>query len=301
MTTPPAGAIASMTGQGRAAGDVQGRAWTVELRSVNARGLDVKVRAPAGFDLEVEARAAIGANAARGAVQATITLAEARQTSAIAIDHALLDRLIETYEEGRRSGRFLNVQPPRFDGLLQLRGVLTLPEATSSAPDPALRAALTEGLSRAAADWRMARLAEGAALRAALEAILDRIAQGVAAAALAAKDLPAAFADRLTARLADLAQKNGLDPQRLAQEAAILASKADITEEIDRLTAHVADIRLQLAQGGAIGRKLDFFAQELGRESNTISAKAGTLVLTRLAMDLKLAADQFKEQVQNIE
>lgn len=293
-------AASGMTGFGRADGEAAGWSWAWEARSVNARNLDLKLRLPAGFDaLEPAVREAAQARFRRGALQVSLTLARPSAAQSVTIDHALLDALIAAGAPYIARG----IAPPRWDGLLALRGVLVaddraeLDAAARAALDAVLKAGLLVALDALAA----ARAQDGAAAGAALAAALDRIAAATAEAETVAAAQPAALAERLKARLGALAPEVQLDPQRFAQEAALLAAKADVREELDRLKAHVAEARALLSGPEPAGRRLDFLAQELNREANTLGAKAADLALTRLSLDLKTAIDQFREQAANVE
>ncbi|MBP1181988.1 YicC/YloC family endoribonuclease [Methylobacterium sp. PvR107] len=288
--------IASMTGFARAAGTTGPVQWVWEVRSVNGRGLDVRVRVPTGHDGVGEtARTALQKTLTRGQCQLTLALTRPEATSRVRINEALLASLAQAVA---RVPVPEGVAPATLDGLLGIRGVIeTEDEATDL---EALTRDLAEGVVRLVADLVEARRAEGRQLEQVVGAQVARIA----ALTQAAEDNPARQPEAVRARLAAAVAALGgssLDPDRLHQEAMLLAGKADVREELDRLRAHVASAQELLAAGGAIGRRLDFLAQEFGREANTLCAKANDITLSRIGLDLKAVVEQFREQVQNIE
>lgn len=288
-----------MTGFARAEGAHGGVRWVWETKSVNGRALDLKLRLPPGFDaLEPAARAAASARFKRGSLQASLNIArDGAEASPAKIDFALVERLIQAGETfGDR------VQKPRWDGLLALKGVLSSEdEAESEADRAALEAALLASLNIAFDGLLEARRAEGRVLASALGDLADRLTRAIAAARASAALAPGAIAERIRTRLAGLAPDVQLDAQRVAQEAAVVASKADVQEEVDRLAAHAAELRALLKSAEPVGRKLDFLGQELTREANTLCSKSGDLDLTRIGLDLKAVVDQIKEQAANAE
>ena len=290
--------IASMTGFARAAGTTGPVQWLWEIRSVNGRGLDIRVRVPNGFEAAGEAaRAALSKALSRGQCQLGLTLTRPEAGVRVRIDEDLLARLAAAVA---RVPRPEGVGPATLDGLLALRGVVETEVEAGADPDR-LNRDLGAGAERLVADLVAARRAEGAALRSIVEDQLGQIAR----LTQAAEDCPARRPEAVRARLAEavaaLVGAGGLDADRLHQEAVLLAAKADVREELDRLRAHLAAAGELLAQGGAIGRRLDFLAQELGREANTLCAKAGDISLSRIGLDLKAVVEQFREQVQNVE
>jgi uncharacterized protein (TIGR00255 family) len=298
MTLPetalPDTALQSMTGFARQTGVTGLHNWVWELKSVNARGLDVRVRVPPGLDLiGDEARKRVLAAFSRGTINLTLTLASEGMTPRPRINAEALHALL---------GSLAAVDLPdgigslSFDGLLGVRGVVEVSEDAGIAPE------LLAGLDQAVAGLRMARLAEGKALA----AVLNRQMATIAELTHAAESHPARAPEAIRARLAEqvaalMASATGLDQARLHQEAAILAVKADIREEIDRLKAHLEALRLLLASAGSTGRKLDFLAQEFGREASTLCAKANDVTVSRIGLDLRTVVDQLREQVQNVE
>lgn len=290
-----------MTGFARAEGSGAGLRWAWEARSVNGRGLDLKLRVPGGWEvIEPQVRARVTARLRRGSVQLTLSAArDESATGADQLDVELLERLLAQGERLAAAGR---VTPPRWDGLLRVRGVLRTGGEGSELPSLAQAtwqvSALTtlDGVLDALCG---ARLREGAALALVLIELLRQMEAAAQAARLEARSAAAAQNARLQERLALMQIE--LDPQRLAQEVALLAAKADVTEELDRLDAHLQEARALLTQGEPIGRRLEFLTQELSREANTLCAKSNSLTLTRLGLDLKTMIDQLREQGANVE
>lgn len=296
--------VASMTGYARAEGrDAQG-SWVWEGKSVNGRGLELRCKSAPGYDgLEVHAREAAARRLKRGNVQLSLTVRAEAEQSQVRVNEALLGQLIAIC--GQWQARSDAVQPARLDGLLAIKGVLeaaegesTDGEALRAAREEAMRASLEAMLDQLAAMRRV----EGARIAAVLTSQLDEIATLAARAGACAVLRPEMVRERLRAQVAQVLEAApSLPEERIAQEVALIAVKADVREELDRLAAHVAAARDLLAQGGAIGRKLDFLAQEFNREANTLCSKSSDVELTRVGLDLKAVIDQFKEQVQNIE
>lgn len=294
--------LQSMTGFARAAAEHEGSAIAWEAKSVNGKSAEVRLRLPAGFDrLEPLARQAIQKRFSRGNFQATLTVARAAgaQPQPVVNEAFLKDlaglasRLSEQY----------GTAPATADGLLALRGVFEVPEAVETDEmRAALDAAILSTLDRALAGLEEARKAEGEALRGLLKGHLDSIQDLTLRAEADPSREPAAIRARIADQvrlLMDTAAN--LDESRLHMEAAFLATKADIREEIDRLKTHVASGHALLAAGGAVGRKLDFLAQEFNRESNTLCSKSNAASVTAIGLELKAVVDQFREQVQNLE
>jgi uncharacterized protein (TIGR00255 family) len=292
--------IKSMTGFAREAGVTGSHQWAWELKTVNGRGLDVRLRAPAGFDSVGEAaRRAILASLARGQCQLNLTVTRSAAASIVKVNRPALAALIEAL-----SGLDLpeTVRPASLDGLLAVRGVVEVEGEGGEVLDEALGRDLIAGADRLVVALQAARAAEGVALSKVLLGQLD----AMLALVEAAEACPGRQPDAIKARLHDqvralLEAGQGLDPGRLHQEAALLATRGDVREEIDRLRAHVAAARDLLSTGGAVGRRLDFLAQEFGRETNTLCSKANDIELSRIGLDLKAVVEQFREQVQNVE
>jgi uncharacterized protein (TIGR00255 family) len=288
-----------MTGFARVEGAEGAWSWAVEARSVNGRNLDVRFRGPPGFDLlEKGVRDGAQARFQRGQVNVGLQAKRAESTVTVSVNVEQMDRYLALLEPLVKSGR---AQPPTADGLLALRGVL---EAVDAEDDPAVREAVEQAMATsllAALDaLRASRLSEGAALTPVLTGQVDRIAELVAAAESVAAGQPAVIRDRFARRLKELAGEAASE-ERIIQEAAAQAVKADVREELDRLAAHVASARGLLVADAAAGRRLDFLTQEFMREANTLCSKSATPALTAIGLDLKAVIEQFREQVQNVE
>lgn len=293
--------LMSMTGFARSAGAGFGYRWAWELRSVNGKGLDIRLRLPPGHDaLDQPARERVGARLHRGNVQGTLTLQREASATTLKVNEELLASLLGLM---RRVGSEIDASPPSLDGILSMRGVVETVEAEDDPKSAAaLAAQLLDDLDVALSELVVARAREGAALGTVVAGRLDEIDR----LRRLAEASPARTPEAIRARLVDqvsalLDAAPALDPDRLHQEAVLLATKADIREELDRLEAHVAAAREMLAGGGAIGRRLDFLAQEFGREANTLCSKANDRSLTAIGLDLKTAIDQLREQIQNLE
>lgn len=293
--------LLSMTGFARADGSAAGYRWTWELRSVNGKGLDVRARLPAGFErLDPSARERFAARLTRGNIQSTLTVVGEAPATRVRINQEVLDEVLAAMQ---RVSRQIEAAPPTLDGILSIRGVV---EMTESEIDDATRARLDEEilatLDRALDELVAARSREGEAIGAVLKSRLAEIARLARAAEASPALTPQAIRNRIAQQVAALLDEApALDPDRLHQEAVLLATKADIREEIDRLDAHVAAAGDLLEQGGAVGRRLDFLAQEFGRETNTLCAKSNDRALTAIGLELKAVVDQLREQVQNLE
>ena len=293
--------IASMTGFSRGTGQHGPDSWSWEVKSVNARGLDIRCRLPAGMDsLEPAVRRRVADRFSRGAVNLTLQVTSATRRGRFEVNREALDQIKAVMGELHDE---LEVEPPRLDGLLTIRGVVDLVEEEDSieeieAREQAVLASLEEALDGLSA----ARDEEGTRIAAVLDSQLDEIASLVDAAVGCEEARPERLRERLGAMLSDvLDQTPALPEERLAQEVALLLIKADVREEIDRLSAHIASARGLLAEGGPSGRRLDFLCQEFNRESNTLCSKAAEVDLTRIGLDLKAVIEQFREQVQNVE
>lgn len=293
-------AISSMTGFARIEGAQDGRRWTWEIKSVNGRGLELRFRLPPGFDfLEPELRKAAAEAFSRGSFNATLSIDKTALGPALRINSEALDETIRMIETIRAR---IDCEKPRAEGILNVRGVV---EQDESDQDEASRAAwanaLIAGFRKATAALQGARVAEGKNLATALAAQIAEIERLELEARANAAANPETIRARLAAQLADLTAGAGIAEERLAQEAALIAIKADIREELDRLVAHAAAARALLKDKEPVGRKLDFLTQEFNREANTLCSKAQDMGLKRLGLDMKTVIDQMREQVQNIE
>lgn len=290
-----------MTGFARVEGGDDALQWTWEARSVNGRGLDVRCRLPAGMEsLDLKARKEISGRLRRGNVNLTLSTSRTSARSEYSVNRELLEALLQLAGEyADRKG----IEPARLDGLLAFRGVLEPVEQQDSEEDVARReAAMMADLQSLVGKLAEVRAEEGRRLLEVLCGQLDemRSLRDRAAGSIAAQ--PDALRARLRAVVEELLEtSSALSADRLAQEAALLAAKADIREELDRLAAHIEAARELLEEGGAIGRRLDFLCQELNREANTLCSKSSDVELTRLGLDLKVVVEQFREQVQNVE
>jgi uncharacterized protein (TIGR00255 family) len=294
--------LQSMTGFARAVANHDGVSIAWEVKSVNGKSVELRLRLPPGFErLEPALRQAVQKRFARGNFQATLTVGKAGALQAQPVVNELF--LKDIAGLAQRLQEQFGVAPPSADGLLSLRGVLDVPEAIESEEvRAALDAALLAALDDALAGLETARRAEGDALKGLLLGHIDVIeALTLKAESDSSRD-PAVIRKRLAEQVRLLMEASAnLDESRLHMEAAFLATKADIREEIDRLKTHIASGRALLATGGAVGRKLDFLAQEFNRESNTLCAKSNAASVTAIGLELKAVVDQFREQVQNLE
>lgn len=292
-------AIESMTGFARSAGTAGIHGWAWEIRSVNGRGLDLRVRVPPGFEVLAEAaRKRLAGAFSRGTLHVNLAVTSDAGPPRPRINEVALAALIDAIGK-LPSGPGL--APPTYDGLLGIRGIVDYADEAQDALGMVEQPALG-GLDAVAVALKEARASEGRALEAILRGHLDMIARLTSEA----ETHPARSNDAIRTRIATqvaalLGPAGGLDPQRLHQEAALIAVRADIREEIDRLHAHVAALRELLDKGGPIGRKLDFLAQEFGREASTLCAKANDPGLSRIGLELRTVVDQMREQVQNVE
>jgi uncharacterized protein (TIGR00255 family) len=294
-------ALSSMTGFARSHGAIGAYVWAWELKSVNAKGLDLKLRLPSGWDaIEVPVRSRAAEVLARGSVFANLTVNREGVAPVARINEPVLAAVLTTLKELSAKA---NAAPPTLDGILSLKGVMDVTEAEENQDErQTAEASIVASFSQALRGLEQMRHTEGAALG---HVLADRLVE-IAALAARAEAAPGRKAEAIKARLAEqvatlLETSQRFDPERLHQEAILLATKADIREELDRLAAHVAQARKLLAAGGPVGRRLDFLSQELNRESNTLCAKANDLELTNIGLELKAVVEQFREQVQNLE
>ena len=295
----------SMTGFAARKGQGHGYSWVWDIRSVNGKGLDLRLRVPDWVDgLEPAIRADLGRALQRGNVSLTLKVSKdgSDGDGGLRVNHTVLAQMLTAIAEIEQAALNAGVtlaQASHAD-VLVMRGVL---DQSAGDDDTApLRSALLADLGPLVADFQAMRKAEGVALAAVITAQIDLIA-GLTASAAAETAARAATA-QITLRDAlsrVLANADGMDATRLAQELALIAVKTDVTEELDRLSAHVDAARALVDEAGQIGRKFDFLVQEFMREANTLCAKAQSLALTRIGLDLKTVIDQMREQVQNVE
>ena len=288
-----------MTGFGRTQGDAFGISWVWEIKSVNGKSLDLRLRLPQGFDaLEPQLRATLAQRFRRGNFTASLT-ANRTAPAAVRVNREILAQLVGLMNE--LAGE-IEAAPPRIDGLLALRGVV---ETVEDEPDmvvderrQAVLAGWSIGLDRLAA----ARTEEGVRLFAVLGDQIVQMREMIEAAAACAAAQPEAIRERLEKMLASVADLvPGMPADRIAQEMAILTARSDVREELARLRAHVQQAAELLESSEAVGRRLDFLCQELNREANTLCSKSADIELTRAGLSLKAAVEQLREQVQNIE
>ncbi len=290
--------ISSMTGFARVEGHSGDVSWAWEARSVNGRSLDVRVRAPSFVDqAERKTREALVKYFKRGTIQVALSVEQTESVSRPTINFDVLSGLISDLSKVELPEK-APIEPARLDGLLQIRGVLQ----TGNSDNETIRTAPLTDIPALLDSLAKARVEEGIRLAAVLDEILTTILELVHQAKSLALQQPERMANRYKEAIINLIGETANIPEeRIIQEAATLAIKVDVTEELDRLTAHVAQAREMISSGGAIGRRLDFLCQEFNREANTLGSKSADLSLTRLAMDLKTAIDAFREQAQNVE
>jgi uncharacterized protein (TIGR00255 family) len=293
--------LASMTGFARTSGAHGELRWAWELKSVNSKGLDLRFRLPPGREmLEPALRAAASKSFSRGNITANLTIQREGAAPQVRINEGVLAAVVAA---SRDLAKKIEAQPPTLDGILAIKGVMEVVETEEGERErEEANAALIKGFEGALKELAAMREKEGKAIGAVLS---DRISE-IGKLAGAAESSPSRSLEAIRARLAEqvkelLAASSTLDPERLHQEAALLAAKADVREELDRLNAHVEAARALLKNGGSVGRKLDFLAQEFNREANTLCSKSNDVALTAIGLELKTAVDQFREQVQNIE
>lgn len=296
-----------MTGFGRAEGTFDGAAatdgasWVWELRAVNGKGLDIRMRLPPGFErLEHAVRKTCGEQLSRGNVQATLTLSRGKGAAVPIVNTGALDAVLAAIGELEENA---TIGPSSAAEILSLRGVMEVAEPQLDDDATAkLDAALLEGLNGALVALKNHRATEGAALAGILSGHLDATESLTARAEndpARTREAIAARVEEQLARITDGGDK--FDRDRLHQEVALLATKADIREELDRLTAHIAAARDLIGVGSPAGRKLEFLAQEFNRESNTLCSKSNAVSLTEIGLELKVVIDQFREQILNVE
>ena len=294
-------ALSSMTGFARGHGMSGTYGWAWELKSVNAKGLDLRLRLPPGWDaVEAPVRGNATQLLARGTIYGTLTVERQGVAPVVRVNEPVLAAVLATLKG--LSGR-VQAAEPRLDGILALKGVIeVLDEDEHEEERGAAEAAVIAGFGATVAELVGMRRREGKVLG---QVLTQRIKE-IGALAARAEATPGRRPEAIKARIAEqvamlLDASERFDPDRLHQEAILIASKADIREELDRLASHVAQVERLIADGGAIGRRLDFLAQELNREANTLCSKSNDVELTNIGLELKSVVEQFREQVQNLE
>lgn len=295
--------IRSMTGFASASGAQDSWSWSWELRAVNGKGLDLRLRMPDWIEgLEVALRKQMTADVARGNITCNLRISSTESAGSLQVNTAHVDVLLDALHEieTRAIDAGVSLAPSRASDILTMRGVL---EQTDQVQDiDGLREALLSEFPALLSDFNAMRRQEGAVLAEVMQNQLGEIESLAAQAARLAEDRKEDTAANLRRNLARvLDNSEGADADRVAQELALIAVKADVTEEIDRLAAHVAAARALIGQGGPVGRKLDFLMQEFNREANTLCSKAQSTELTTVGLALKAVIDQMREQVQNVE
>ncbi len=291
----------SMTGFARCDGSHGAHHWHWEIRSVNGKGLDIRMRLGAGNEnLETAIREELRSRFSRGSIQVSLNIDRVINGPTLRINEAAIRDLVTGAKE--LCERY-DLVVPGFDALLSVRGVVEIAELEESEEDAEIRlAAMRASFVSAAEELKSARAAEGARMVVVLEDQLSRIAGHAKNAARAPSRNPEFIQARLAEQVARLMrERSEFDESRLHQEAVLLAAKVDIQEELDRLDAHVAAARELIAKSEPVGRKLEFLAQEFNREANTLCSKSNHVDMTAIGLELKVVVDQLREQVQNIE
>jgi uncharacterized protein (TIGR00255 family) len=294
-------ALSSMTGFARRHGECAGYSWAWEIKSVNSRALDLRLRFPAGWDaIEAPVRSTTAQNLVRGNVYATLSIERKGMSPLVRVNEAVLAAVLATV---RQLAPEVQADPPRLDGILSLKGVIDVVDESEREEDRrAAETAVLAGFQDALEDLTAMRRQEGEALARVLALRTGEIAALAARADAAPGRRPEAIKARIAEQVALLLDASTrFDSDRLHQEAILIASKGDIREELDRLASHIGQIEKLLKQGGAVGRRLDFLAQELNREANTLCSKSNDVELTNIGLELKHVVEQFREQVQNLE
>jgi uncharacterized protein (TIGR00255 family) len=293
--------LVSMTGFAEGHGAKETLRWRWEVKSVNGRGLDLRLRTPPGFDgIEPAARMLANERFRRGNIQASLSIEPQEGARGLRIDAVALAAAVRIAKQIEAES---GLAPARVDGILSLKGVIVQDEtqALDIEQRAARDAAILESLALAFDSLRRARRNEGGKLGHVLNGLIAEIEKLTKEAASLAAAQPAAFREKMDAQLKEMLGSASVPPERLAQEVALLATRADVREELDRLNAHTHEASALLASGDAVGRKLDFLAQEFNREANTLCSKSADIALTRVGLAIKHAVDQFREQAQNVE
>lgn len=293
--------IVSMTGFAESHGAYGSLRWRWEIKSVNGRGLELRLRMPPGFEsVEPAVRTLVNERFRRGSLQAVLTIEPSEEPRGLKIDPVALSAAVKI---ARELADETGLAPARVDGILALKGVMVQEDAQTLGPaERAGRdAAVVESLANALDSLKRARRTEGAKLASILNGLAGEIERLTGEAAKSASAQPEALRAKIANQIKELLGANAISEDRMAQETALLAMRADVREELDRLAAHVQEARVYLNSGEAVGRKLDFLAQEFNREANTLCSKSADIQLTKIGLALKAAIDQFREQTQNIE
>jgi uncharacterized protein (TIGR00255 family) len=294
-------ALSSMTGFARSHGASGPYAFEWELKSVNAKGFDLRMRLPSGWDeLETYAKRRAGEVLSRGTVYANLNVKRTSAASTVRINEEVLASIVKM--AGVLAGR-IDAVAPSIDGLLAIKGVIEVAEPESNeAEDEAARAAAAAAFDQGLLDLVEMRQREGVTLGQILSQRMDEIERLAKRAEAAPGRKPEAIKSRLAEQIAALLEASDrFDTDRLNQEALLIAAKADIREELDRIASHISQAREMIGKGGPIGRRLDFLAQEFNREVNTCCSKSNDLELTNTGLEMKNIVEQFREQVQNLE
>lgn len=293
--------LQSMTGFSRSEGLHATGRWVWELRSVNNKGLDVRMRLPYGFEaIEVDCKKAVSSAFSRGSIQVSLQFSKEGSDNVPSINPAALEAVLNVAAQLQKK---IGAAPPTVDGILAIKGILEITETDLTEEEVASRnQEVLSGLKSAIGELTNARRSEGDAIVAVMRDQVSKIGDLVTKIEADPSRTPDAIRQRLLQQLAPLLEEgNDLDPQRLHQEAAYLATKADLREELDRLAAHVVAGQKLLSNSGPAGRKLDFLAQEFNRECNTICSKSNASSVTELGLEMKIIVDQLREQTQNLE
>ncbi len=294
-------ALSSMTGFARSQGASGPYAFEWELKSVNAKGFDLRMRLPPGWDeIEALAKKRAGEALSRGTVYANLSMKRTNAASAVRVNEDVLASVVRV--ASMLAGK-IDAVAPSVDGLLAIKGVIEIVEPESDeAEDKAAMAAAAAAFDEALADLVAMRRREGTALGQILLQRMDEIELLAKRAEAAPGRRPEAIRARLAEQIAALLDSSDrFDADRLTQEALLIAAKADIREELDRIASHISQAREMIGKGGPVGRRLDFLAQEFNREVNTCCSKSNDIELTNIGLEMKNVVEQFREQVQNLE
>jgi len=294
--------MSSMTGFARSSGSMEGYSWSWEAKSVNGKGMDVRCRMPQGFEeFDSEARTAVGKMFKRGNFNMILTVNGTSSQIQYRVNRVLLDQLVKVATELQTDVEAFD--KPRLDGLFSVRGVIEpIPEAEGVSEQAKYKSQLLTSLGLVLSLLAENRREEGARIGSVLYQQLTKIIVLCKQAEQTAELQPGIIRQKLVEQISDLlGSLPSLSEERLAQEVAILMTKSDIREELDRLESHIRAAKNLMEAGGVIGRQLDFLCQEFNRETNTLCSKAADVELSKIGLELKAVIEQFREQVQNIE